>query len=91
MYNKEDVGDIADVDIKKMGPKKLAKLHQTKRSFRDSVVATFLEEKQKYPSYFDAFGSAIDSSELTAPCNVLDSEMITVTISDSDSTGLYSD
>ena len=28
MYNKEDVGDIADVDITKMGLKELAKLHQ---------------------------------------------------------------
>ena len=75
MYDEEDVGDVADVDITNMGPNELAKLHKQKRAFRDSVIDLFLAMKQSYPSPAKAFGSAIDASELTASCNVLDQEI----------------
>jgi hypothetical protein len=71
MYDKEDVGEIAEVDINNMGRNELAKLHQPKRAFQNLVLATFLEKKQKHPSPVGALGSAMDASALAASYKVL--------------------
>ena len=75
IYNKEDVGNVVEVDITKIGPNELTKLHKGKRAFRDLVITLFLEMKQSYPSPVEAFSSAIDASELTASFYVLDLEI----------------
>lgn len=65
MYEAEDVGDVIE-DIKKMGQKELANLHQAKRKLVQELIAAYNSKKTSYSSPSPAFTILdIDGSDIT--------------------------